>query len=118
MFSIFLQGFHYNKQLLFCYCIPLLRVCWFMAVGGNWFVVLDNNFSYMEFTSIRMDINFLLKSGYINKAPQVNIHLISSNDFFSTSVHLKFTFFDVNAVKGCNKCDRLDHIYLSTLLSL
>ena len=54
----------------------------------------------------------LLKSVYASKVFLAKVHMISSNTFYSTSVHLKFTFGDVSAVKGCNRCDSLSHISL------
>ena len=50
--------------------------------------------------------------GNINKVSWVTTCLISLNTFYFTTVHLNFTLFDVSAVKGCNKCDRLFRISL------
>ena len=32
--------------------------------------------------------------------------------FFSTAVHLNVTLYDISEVRGCIKCDLMDHMYL------
>ena len=107
-----LQGFDYTKKFRFRYCIMCLQYCYFMAVEGDWFFILDNHCSYVVIASIGMDIKMLLNSGYANKVSRATMRFISSNASCSTSVYLNFTFFDVSSIKGCSKCDRWDHISL------
>ena len=56
-----LQSFDYTNKLFFCYCIPCLWSCQFMAVECDWHYTLDNHCYHPEIAIIRMDIKMFIE---------------------------------------------------------
>ena len=44
---------------------------------------------------------------YANKVSRAAMHFMSSQDLCSTSFHLNVSLYDVSAVSGRSKCDRM-----------